>query len=39
MNIIIKGSLGELIGLRVSTIRVGRPYEPVWVIPAKGSGR
>ncbi len=31
-------SLGELNGLRVSTQVVGRPYEPVRIIPAKGSG-
>jgi len=35
----IEITLGELIGLRVSTInKVGRPFKPVWVIPAKGSG-
>ncbi len=31
-------SLGELNGLRVFTQKVRRPYEPVRVIPAKGSG-
>ena len=31
-------SLGELNWAESSHRKVGRPYEPVWVIPVEGSG-
>jgi hypothetical protein len=36
---ILKRKLGELIGLRVLAFGARRPSEPVWIIPAKGSGK